>query len=190
MKYYSLLILAILAGISLPACSSSAPQVQSNQQANQAVPAQKSKDELSAISHSSETSLPTNATASSPVNSAPSAPPAGGSPNAQPVDVSAMNAEIEKAEKKHQKDPKDAQAKKDLAHAYFVRGFALTEAAQYRAALGDFRRGLKLDPTDQEAKNMHDQIISIAAGMGRELPKEGEEPTPLPFNKDAAPVKP
>jgi tetratricopeptide (TPR) repeat protein len=185
MKYYSLLISAILAGTFLPACSSSAPQVQSNQQANQAVPTQKSKDELSAISHSVEKTPPANMP---PVNSG--ANPAPGSPNAQPVDVSAMNAEIEKAEKKQQKDPKDAQAKKELAHAYFVRGFALTEAAQYRAALGDFRRGLKLDPTDQEAKNMHDQIISIAAGMGRELPKEGEEPTPLPFNKDAAPVKP
>lgn len=101
---------------------------------------------------------------------------------AKPIDVSALNADIEKAEKKFQKDPKDAQAKKDLAHSYFVRAFALTQAAQYRAALGDFRKGLKLDPDDAEAKAMHDQIISIFQSIGREPPKEGEEPAPLPFN--------
>ena len=98
------------------------------------------------------------------------------SPMARPIDVSEMNAALEKAEK----NPKNKQA---LAKAYFTRAFALTEAAQYRAALGDFRKGLKLDPTDEDAKAMHDKIIAIFKSINREPPKEGEEPAPLPFKK-------
>lgn len=101
------------------------------------------------------------------------------SPMARPVDVAAMTADIEKAESEFKKNPK---AKADLAKAYFVRATALTGAAQYRAALGDYRKGLKLDPTDEEAKKMHDQIIGIFKQIGREPPKEGEEPKPLPMN--------
>ena len=102
---------------------------------------------------------------------------------ARPIDVSAMTADIEKAEKNYKANPNDEKAKNALAGAYFKRAFALTEAAQYRAALGDFRKGLKLNPNDQDAKQMHDQIISIFQSIGREPPKEGEEPAPLPFDK-------
>lgn len=101
------------------------------------------------------------------------------SPMARPVDVAEMTANIEKVESEFKKNPK---AKTDLAKAYFVRATALTGAAQYRAALGDYRKGLQLDPTDEEAKKMHDQIISIFKQIGREPPKEGEEPKPLPMN--------
>lgn len=101
----------------------------------------------------------------------------------KPVDVSQMTEQIEKAEKDYQAKPTDAKAKEQLADAYFVRAFALTEAAQYRAALGDFRKGLKLKPNAEEAKKMHDQIIDIFKSIGREPPKEGEEPPPLQTNK-------
>ncbi len=97
---------------------------------------------------------------------------------ARAVDVSQMTADIEKAEKEYKQNPK---VKGALAQAYFGRAFALTEAAQYRAALGDFRKGLKLNPNDEDAKAMHDQIISIFKSINREPPKEGEEPTPLPL---------
>jgi hypothetical protein len=107
----------------------------------------------------------------------------GGSPMQKSVDVTAMTADIEKAEKEYKAKPADAAAKDALAAAYFKRAFALTEAAQYRAALGDFRKGLKLKPENQEAKNMHDQIISIFQSIGREPPKEGEEPPPMPVEK-------
>jgi tetratricopeptide (TPR) repeat protein len=111
-----------------------------------------------------------------------SAPPANKtgsteSPMAKPIDVAEMTAGIEKAEKEFKKNPT---AKEDLAKAYFVRATALTEAAQYRAALGDYRKGLKLNPADEDAKKMHDQILSIFKSIGREPPKEGEEPPPLP----------
>lgn len=99
------------------------------------------------------------------------------------IDVSEMTAEIEAAEKNYKAKSTDAKAKDDLARAYFVRAFALTEAAQYRAALGDFRKGLKLKPDDEKAKQMHDQIIDIFKSINREPPKEGEEPPPAPFNK-------
>lgn len=105
------------------------------------------------------------------------------SPNQQAIDVSEMTAKIEKADKEYKAKSSDPKAKETLAVAYFDRAFALTKAAQYRAALGDFRKGLKLKPDDKEAKDMHDQIISIFESIGREAPKEGEEPPPLPFKK-------
>ena len=99
------------------------------------------------------------------------------------VDTSVMDAAIEKANQDYQKKPSDAAAKKALAEAYFERATALTEASQYRSALGDYRRGLKLDPNNTEAKEMQDQIISIFQSLNRAPPKEGAEPTPLPFKK-------
>ena len=173
MKYFLFLSLS---AIFLAGCAGNTARLQP---ANQpAAPAK--RDELSAISHSADNRFqPTNIPVSG--NSAPNPASGGGSPMAQAIDVTAMNADIQKAEKSYEKDPKDTQAKKDLAHAYFVRAFALTKAAQYRAALGDFRRGLKLDPDDREAKAMQNEIFRIAAEMGRELPKEGEEPPPLPW---------
>lgn len=102
---------------------------------------------------------------------------------ARAIDVSEMTAAIEKADKTYQAKPNDAKLKSALAEAYFARAFALTDAAQYRAALGDFRKGLKLDPNNAEAKSMHDQIINIFKSINREPPKEGEEPAPMPFDK-------
>ena len=98
------------------------------------------------------------------------------SPMARPVDVNQMTADIEKAEKDYKKNPA---TKDQLAKAYFVRATALTEAAQYRAALGDYRKGLKLEPNDEAAKSMHDEILRIFKSINREPPKEGTEPKPL-----------
>ncbi|HEY8563685.1 MAG TPA: tetratricopeptide repeat protein [Pyrinomonadaceae bacterium] len=125
-------------------------------------------------SHSSDT------TALSNPNAATNQPAAPSSSMGKPVDVSAATAKIEKADKELKAKPGDAKAQKNLASAYFERAFELTKAAQYRAALGDFRKGLKLNPDDKEAQSMHDQIIEIFASMKREPPKEGEEPAPLP----------
>ena len=105
---------------------------------------------------------------------------------ARAIDVGEMTADIEKNEKAFKQNPKEEKAKENLAKSYFVRAFALTEAAQYRAALGDFRKGLKLNPNDEEAKKMHDEILRIFASIKRQPPKEGEEPKPLPFEKKTA----
>lgn len=103
---------------------------------------------------------------------------------AKAIDVSQMTAAIEKADKTLKSKPNDAKARNELAEAYFARAFALTEAAQYRSALGDFRKGLKLNPGNADARQMHDQIISIFQSINREPPKEGEEPPPLPVSKN------
>lgn len=105
--------------------------------------------------------------------------------NATAIDTAQFDSDIAAAEKQFKAKPADAAAKTDLAEAYATRAFALTEAAQYRAALGDFRRALKLNPKDAEAQKMHDQIISIFKSLNRDAPKEGEEPAPLPFSKEA-----
>jgi tetratricopeptide (TPR) repeat protein len=105
------------------------------------------------------------------------------SPMAKAIDVSEFTTNIEKAEKDYKAKQTDAKAKETLAEAYFTRAFALTEAAQYRAALGDFRKGLKLNSKNEDARAMHDRIISIFKSINREPPKEGEEPSPMPFNK-------
>jgi hypothetical protein len=109
---------------------------------------------------------------------APNSGSTGGSPMQKPVDVDAQTAAIEKADKALKAKPNDEAAKKELAKAYFDRAFLLTNAAQYSAALGDFRKGLKLDPGDAKAKDMHDQIIEIYGMVGKEAPKEGEELKP------------
>jgi tetratricopeptide (TPR) repeat protein len=128
-------------------------------------------------------SLPTISSHSQNNATAPAEPagakPEGASPMMKPLDVTKMTADIEKSKVAYDKNPKDETAAKALAKAYFDRASALTGVAQYRAALGDYRKGLKLDPTDEPAKKMHDEIIRIFESMGREAPKEGDEPPPM-----------
>lgn len=110
-------------------------------------------------------------------NSAPRAP--GGTP----IDTSADDAEIKRLEGIVGKRKADAQARLELARAYATRASRLTQAAQYRSALGDWRRATTLDPSNTEAQNMIATITSIFQQLNREPPAPGEEPPPLPFNK-------
>ncbi len=169
-----IILLSLFAIISI-GCSSSAPtQVQTNANTNVSAP---KKDTQTVSAHTTETQKPPMSQSNSGGSSAPN------SPMQKAVDVSAMTATIEKAEKDYKAKSTDAKAKEDLATAYFKRAFTLTDAAQYSAALGDFRKGLKLNPNDKEAKGMHDQIISIYQSIGRDVPKEGEEKAPMPIGK-------
>lgn len=170
-------IILIFLGAGLLGCSNQTQSV--NQTANTNISAQRSSNQLTGSSHRADKSATPNSANSAPANRSSS----GGSPMGRPIDVSEMNAKIEEAEKNYKAKANDVKAKEELARAYFIRAFALTEAAQYRAALGDFRKGLKLKPDDEKAKQMHDQIIDIFKSIGREPPKEGEEPPPMPFNK-------
>ena len=70
------------------------------------------------------------------------------------------------------------------AKAYLARGNALTQARQYRAALGDYRRALRYDPDNDEARQWAATITGILQQMGREVPTEGNEPAPLPLTPD------
>jgi hypothetical protein len=169
-----------LAGTLLVAACNNAPTNTNSTVANTNTGFQRTDNSLVVSSHSkpqSTTSQSQTSTQSSTTSTS------GNSPMTKAVDVSEMTADIEKAEKAYQAKTGDAKLKDELAEAYFRRAFALTGAAQYRAALGDFRKGLKLKPDAKEAKDMHDQIIDIFKSINREPPKEGEEPPPMPINK-------
>ncbi len=101
-----------------------------------------------------------------------------------PIDVSEFNADIAKAEKELKIKPSDETAKKNLSEAYTKRGVALTEAAQYASAIGDFRRALKYNADNELAEKWISQIVGIYKMIKREAPKEGEEPEPLEFTKE------
>jgi tetratricopeptide (TPR) repeat protein len=172
------IVILSLSALIFAACGgdTNQPNVTANRQtANTSAPPAASQNNNSLVVSSHSTSTTASSNSSSPADQSSST-----SPMSKPVDVSAMTAKIEKAEKEYKAKPDD-KVKKNLAAAYFERAFALTKAAQYRAALGDFRKGLKLNPDDKEAQSMHDQIIDIFKSIGREPPKEGEEPPPLPI---------
>ncbi|HEX8137822.1 MAG TPA: tetratricopeptide repeat protein [Pyrinomonadaceae bacterium] len=119
-----------------------------------------------------------------------SAPPAAASPRAattasggEPVDTSKYDAEIKRLEEKARKSSADQATRLALAKAYTDRGDALTGVRQYRAALGDYRRALRNDPNNEQAKQMSGTIVSILQSMGRDVPPEGQEPAPLPLKQ-------
>lgn len=99
-----------------------------------------------------------------------------------PIDVTDFNKAIAAAQRSMKPDPQNEDARKKVAQAYFERGFALTEARQYAAALKDYRSALKLVPDHEEAIKWQKQIIGIYEMMKKEYPKPGEEPSPLPWN--------
>ncbi|MEJ7624974.1 MAG: hypothetical protein WKF34_13355 [Pyrinomonadaceae bacterium] len=126
-----------------------------------------------AIAHSSENQTP--------------APAAGSqskwSQSGDPVDMTEYDSAIMSAEKALAAKPTDGKAKLALGEAYLKRATALTEARQYASALGDYRRTLKYDPANKDAKTWIDQIVMIYSSINRASPNEGEEPPPLPFKK-------
>jgi tetratricopeptide (TPR) repeat protein len=100
-----------------------------------------------------------------------------------PIDTAALDAAIAKADANYKASPNTQARALELADAYVKRGTALTEARQYASALGDYRKALKLDPNNSEAKKWVEEIISIYQMLNKSFPAEGEEPPPLPFNK-------
>jgi len=95
------------------------------------------------------------------------------------VDTSKYDAKIKQLEQQSKKNPADQTTQLALATAYTDRGDALTGVRQYRAALGDYRRALRLNPNDEQARQMSNTIVSIIKSMGRDVPTEGQEPPPL-----------
>jgi tetratricopeptide (TPR) repeat protein len=97
------------------------------------------------------------------------------------IDTSKYDAEIERFKNVAERKGGSGTAGVALAKAYAERGNALTQARQYRAALGDYRRALKYDPKNEAAEQGGAMIVMIMRQMGREVPPEGQEPAPLPF---------
>ena len=167
MKVFLMFFLAILS----LSCTKSAPPV-----ANTTKPinvAQQTNEAQTMLAHSGESGTPK-----------PANPDGKRAPSGDPIDTAKFDENIAKAEKSMKAKP-DAASKSILAEAYFARGFALTEARQYASALGDYRRALKLEPNHEESKKWADQILGIYQMLKKDAPKEGEEPPPLPFKKQA-----
>ncbi len=99
----------------------------------------------------------------------------------EPVDTSRFDLEIKRLDTQAKRKPTDQALRRALAAAYMNRADALLKARQYRVALGDYRRVLKYDPENSEAKKWSTEITQIMRGMGREVPAPGTEPTPLPY---------
>jgi tetratricopeptide (TPR) repeat protein len=179
MKNYIALFFAIAAAACAGTKNASTP-AGATDNANAPLRAEKIE---STIAHSSENQTPANPPSNQ--TNASASHKRKWSQSGEPIDTAKFDGVIAEAEKTLKAKPNDEGAKKVLSEAYFDRGFALTEARQYAAALGDFRRALKYDPTNEEAKNWINQIIDIYNSMAIEYPKEGEEPPPLPFGKAA-----
>lgn len=166
-------ILSCLALVSVGCSSVAQPSANTN------ASVQKSDNSPIVSSHSQPDSV--NNTAQTPVPK--SATKTKWTQSGTPIDVSSFDAEIAQAEKDLKAKLKDETAKNAVAEAYLKRGIALTEARQYASALGDYRRVLKYDANNEDAKKWIDQIIGIYDSINKEFPNEGEEPPPLPFKK-------
>lgn len=173
-------VLIITLAFFIAGCSSDSARNQPVQgtNANAGQPAQSPEKLQSVMSHTTENQPPSAGNTTVPVKTGEKTK---WTQSGNPIDTKELDDAVAKAEKAQKAKPKDTAANKALSEAYFNRGVALTEARQYASAIGDYRRALKADPTNEEAKKWIEQIISIYNGINKEYPREGEEPPPLPF---------
>ena len=152
------------------ACTNAAKPVA--QDTNAAKPTNTEKSQT-AIAHTTENQTP-------PANTGT---PSKWKQSGDPIDTKVFDTAIATAEVAFKKKQDDAAAKKALAEAYYKRADALTAARQYASALGDYRRTLKYDPSNKDAKDWIEKITMIYSSMNKEAPPEGEEPPPLTLEK-------
>jgi hypothetical protein len=103
-------------------------------------------------------------------------PPAGGPAS---VDTSALDKKVEEAEAKAKAPQATRADKMAAAAAYLERGnvfYIAGNPSLYKFALRDFRRTLRYDPNNAEARAKQKQIIDIYQSMGRPVPDLGNEP--------------
>lgn len=95
------------------------------------------------------------------------------------LDTSALDARIARAEAKAKIKGATAADKQAAAAAYLERANMYYSAGQprlYKFALGDFRRVLRYEPDNAEAREKLEMIVSIYQSMGRPVPDNGREP--------------
>ena len=110
--------------------------------------------------------------------SAPASGASGGAskPN---MDTAALDAKIEKAEAKAKAGGASQADKLAAAAALLERGNLYRDAGQpalYKFALGDYRRALRYQPDNAEAREKMNEIVSIYQSMGRPVPTNGSDP--------------
>ncbi len=176
MKYLAIICVSFIS----IACGNSSATVENGNSASRPMRAEKLQSTTVHTTEGQATPQPVNADAAAAADSAK-----GGrfTQGGNPIDVTEFNKAIAEAQRSMKPDPKNAEGRLKVAQAYFERGFALTEARQYAAALKDYRSALKLLPDHAESIKWEKQIIGIYEMMKKEYPKPGEEPDPLPFAK-------
>jgi hypothetical protein len=95
------------------------------------------------------------------------------------MDTSALDAKIVKAEEKAKAKSATAADKLAAAAAYLERADIFYNAGRptlYKFALRDYRRALRYQPDNQQAREHADLIVSIYQSMGRPVPDLGNEP--------------
>lgn len=95
------------------------------------------------------------------------------------ADTAALDKKVEQAEAKA-KAPRATEADKQAAAAaYLERANVFYSAGNptlYKFALRDFRRALRYDASNGEARAKEQQIVEIYQSMGRPVPDLGNEP--------------
>lgn len=121
----------------------------------------------------------TNAPSTSIAHGAPpasSAPQLGGQSG---TDTAALDKKVEQAESKAKTANATQADKQAAAAAYLERGNVFYSAGNpslYKFALRDFRRTLRFDPNNEEARAKQQQIVEIYQSMNRPVPELGNEP--------------
>jgi hypothetical protein len=95
-----------------------------------------------------------------------------------PVETPELDAKIEKAEAKAKAAGASDSDKKAAARAYFDRANFFRDQgtpALYKFALADYRRGLRYDSSDADARAKMNEIVDIYKSMGRPVPELGNE---------------
>ncbi|HEV7902734.1 MAG TPA: hypothetical protein VGO96_02745 [Pyrinomonadaceae bacterium] len=170
------LVLALTCGAALLAPGCGTPSATNNTNGN-------TNGNAAATTSSNQTFSASNRNLS-PVSAAhgdnaapPSTAPANNSAQKPGIDTAALDARIEKAEAKAKGG---AQADKLAAAAALVeRANVYRDAGQpslYKFALGDYRRALRYQPDNTEAREKMNEIVSIYQSMGRPVPENGNEP--------------
>jgi hypothetical protein len=122
----------------------------------------------------------TDAPATSIAHGAPpasNAPPLGAQSGA--TDTAALDKKVEQAEAKAKAAKATQSDKMAAAVAYLERGNVFYNAGNpslYKFALRDFRRTLRYDPNNEEARAKQQQITEIYQSMNRPVPDLGNEP--------------
>ena len=164
------LITALAACALAAACGAPGPTVKSTN-TNSA-----SSNTQTSIQHGTNPSSNAGVAASHGGEAQPGAPAA--SATKPPVATPELDAKIEKAEAKAKSAGAGDADKKAAARAYFERANFYRDQgspALYKFALADYRRGLRYDPSDADARSKMDEIVEIYKSMGRPVPELGNE---------------
>ncbi len=108
------------------------------------------------------------------------APVAGQGTNEKPdLDTAALDTKIAQTEAKAKMASAKPADKLAAAEAYLDRGNVYMNAGSprlYKFALADYRRVLRYQPDNQEARQNLDTIVGIYKQLGRPVPELGNEP--------------